>query len=118
MLLPLDISAYDQLIILPDGPVNDVPFEALIYQDQYLMRSHVVSYASHLVFVNGANSAIAPQNRPEQTPFLAFSPTYAEKPIPQGLVLRGREILPMRLFYTMVLGLVVGAAVSWLTEYF
>ncbi len=92
VLLPLDISAYDQLIILPDGPVNDVPFEALIYQDQYLMRSHVVSYASHLVFVNGAKSALAPQNRPDHTPFLAFSPTYAEKPIPPGLVLRSLDV--------------------------
>lgn len=38
--------------------------------------------------------------------------------IPDGLMLRGRAIVGIRLFYAMLVGLFVGALISWLTEYF
>ena len=38
--------------------------------------------------------------------------------IPEDLKLRGHSIEGMSLFYAMLLGLLVGALVSWLTEYF
>jgi CHAT domain-containing protein len=54
-LLPLDISSYPELIIIPDGPLSYLPFEVLLsqsppeealYRDYpYLLKSHSIAYA-------------------------------------------------------------------------
>ena len=38
--------------------------------------------------------------------------------VPQGIILRGKVILTHNLYFTMVIGLCIGAFISWLTEYF
>ncbi|MEO0725025.1 MAG: CHAT domain-containing protein [Bacteroidota bacterium] len=50
-LLPEEIENYSELFIIPCRELANLPFHALHYQSTYLIRTHAVSYAPHIVFL-------------------------------------------------------------------
>ncbi len=51
-LLPFQIDTFENVVILPDDLLHFLPFETLINDSgNYLIQSHNLSYANHLVFV-------------------------------------------------------------------
>jgi tetratricopeptide (TPR) repeat protein len=75
-LLPIDITDFRQLIIIPDGALHDVPFEMLSCKGAFLVESHTISYATHLVFVN--QQLLNPAEPHRNSQLMAFAPTYGE----------------------------------------
>ncbi|TXE12752.1 CHAT domain-containing protein [Seonamhaeicola algicola] len=57
LLKPTNSNAYTSLIVLPDGVLNNFPFETLVDEGEYLVNNKVVSYASHLVFLEQASKS-------------------------------------------------------------
>ncbi len=72
MLLPMKLSLFQQLIIIPDDMLYDVPFELLMDSSQYLIESHTISYSTHLVFVHNQLN----KNQEGGSGFMAFAPDY------------------------------------------
>lgn len=73
-IIPLDVAAYHHLIIIPDGELHDIPFELLQEASTYLIETHSISYATHLVFIMNQRAREATLGTDLQ--FLAFSPAY------------------------------------------
>ncbi len=46
-LLPKEIAAFEELFIVPCQDLANLPFHALHYQSDYLIKSHAQSYATH-----------------------------------------------------------------------
>ena len=84
--IPLDISAYQHLVILPDAHLYDLPFEILQKSNQYLIQQHAISYATHLVFVGEREVGFDFWNG--NPLFLAFSPDY--RPAGNSLAMRNQ----------------------------
>ncbi|RME98713.1 MAG: CHAT domain-containing protein, partial [Bacteroidetes bacterium] len=55
-LLPQAIDNYQELIIVPGASLANLPFQALSHRGDYLLSTHTISYAPHLIFI-GAGSA-------------------------------------------------------------
>lgn len=55
-LLPQEIAHYKEIFIVPCRELANLPFHALIHQSDYLIQSHAVSYAPHLVFLGPFHS--------------------------------------------------------------
>jgi CHAT domain-containing protein len=51
ILLPSSISNYKKISVVADKPINQLPFETLIYKNKYLVESISISYSSHLRFI-------------------------------------------------------------------
>lgn len=87
-----------RIILLPDGPLQDIPFEVLLTQDElqdwssapYLLRKHSLAYLPALRWLT--------QEAPEEHPsgeFVALAATYPEPHVPQlteQLALRSGEV--------------------------
>jgi CHAT domain-containing protein len=74
-LIPIQRAAYHELIIIPDGVLHDLPFEVLKDKSSYLIETHTISYATHLVFVR---NQLPKRSSEAGIPHLmAFSPSYA-----------------------------------------
>lgn len=71
-ILPFNIQNFEHLIIIPDDILHHLPFETLVTKDDnYLVGSKTISYASYLVFVNSQNPA-----KKQFDKIQVFSPTY------------------------------------------
>lgn len=88
-LLPLDVSPYENMIIVPDGILHQLPFETLRENHQYLISNFNISYAPFLVFING----IQKKRKAEtiENDLMVFAPAYVEEPSNQTVVTRNGE---------------------------
>ena len=80
------------LVIVPDGPLSTVPFDALLVRDvgpnekgsrelPYLLRDHAVSYAySATLLLQG----VGRKKEPAPNEYVAFAPVFAEGSPPSG----------------------------------
>ncbi len=50
ILIPESVSNYSKLTIIPDRSIYFLPFETLIFKNNYLLKSHAIRYSSHLRF--------------------------------------------------------------------
>jgi CHAT domain-containing protein len=75
-LLPVSIDSVAQLVIIPDGPLNGLPFEILPHGDKMLIEHASISYRSGF-----------------RTPYISkargwdwqgFAPAYTQKPLPHN----------------------------------
>ena len=84
-LIPIDISNYKNLIIIPDKTLCSLPFETLKTSDnQYLIEKYSISYAAHLVFVHQPISTTINKNG-----LMVFTPKYTENFSRNRLATRG-----------------------------
>ena len=83
----LDLTTYDRLLIVPDGPVAGVPFEAIpaTTTSSLLLDDKVISYLPYLLFATLTRTE-APTGR-----LHAFSPHYDLLPPAGDLALRDGE---------------------------
>nr|WP_143404140.1 CHAT domain-containing protein [Gaetbulibacter sp. 4G1] len=52
-LIPINVSNYNSIIVIPDGILHHLPFETLTTKSgNFLVEDYSVSYAPHLVFIN------------------------------------------------------------------
>lgn len=51
ILLPKNISDFNKITIIADKPINQLPFETLIFNNKYLIESKSIRYSSHLRFI-------------------------------------------------------------------
>ncbi len=75
LLLPKSAFNFESLIVVPDTPIYNLPFETLIYNSDYLIKEKAIHYSSHLRFVRIADS-VKKQAQPKST---IFAPEYASK---------------------------------------
>ncbi len=71
-LLPLEIKKYKFLTFIANGTISNLPFETLITENKYLVFSHSISYAPHLIFFQ--NREMNSEN--QRNEFVVFSPSY------------------------------------------
>ncbi|WP_408048480.1 CHAT domain-containing protein [Tenacibaculum halocynthiae] len=71
-LFPFNLNNYNNIIIIPDGILYHLPFESLlINEEEYLIKNHVVSYASDLIFTKTKDF-----NFHKENDLQLFLPTY------------------------------------------
>lgn len=75
LLLPESAFDFESLIIVPDTPIYNLPFETLSYNSDYLIKEKAIHYSSHLRFVRIPDSANT-QAEPKST---IFAPEYASE---------------------------------------
>ncbi len=75
-LIPLDISDYQQLIIIPTESIHHIPFGILWNQEGILLEQHAIQYASHLNFIYPPSTL-----RSTRTRKLFFAPEYHSEAI-------------------------------------
>ena len=51
LLIPDEALQYQKLIIIPDALIYQLPFETLVHNDEFLVKSKTIRYSSHLRFV-------------------------------------------------------------------
>ena len=63
-----------KLIVIPDGLLNQVPYESLVHNDRYLIEDYQISYlpSANLVELLREPSAKSDSNRKDQLDLLAF----------------------------------------------
>jgi CHAT domain-containing protein len=71
LLVPTKALGYNAIIIIPDTPIYNLPFETLTYNNQYLIEEKVIHYSSHLRFLFFEDENIA-----EDTKVTIFAPDY------------------------------------------
>lgn len=76
LLLPNEIADYSELFIVPCQELANLPFHALSYKADFLIKSHAVSYAPHLVFLQ---KSLTPQIERESRMRLVLAPQESGK---------------------------------------
>lgn len=74
LLIPQKALDYKSLIIIPDIPIYDLPFETLMNNSDYLIKEKTIHYSSHLRFVHVEGFG----NRQSPPKTTIFAPTYSE----------------------------------------
>ncbi|MBI3654392.1 MAG: CHAT domain-containing protein [Acidobacteria bacterium] len=105
--LSLQLETGKPLLIVPDGLLHYLPFEALMQNGHYLIEDHEISYApsaSMLVLLQESTSRIASRDRLEllavgDVVFEANATTSDGKEAPHGLSKRARQMLAARDFH-------------------
>jgi CHAT domain-containing protein len=72
LLIPKNALEFESLIIIPDNTIYNLPFEALWYNDDYLIKEKAIHYSSHLRFAYTDKVA----EEPENTKATIFAPNY------------------------------------------
>ncbi|MEO0469542.1 MAG: CHAT domain-containing protein [Bacteroidota bacterium] len=97
LLAPVEKKLSARLLIIPDGQLGYIPFDALLKQQphtkvfradyDFLIRSHTICYAY------SARSLVETKSRvnSQQNGMLAIAPTYKDLPIPASRRLRTRD---------------------------
>lgn len=75
LLLPESAFNFESLIVVPDTPIYNLPFETLSYNSDYLIKEKAIHYSSHLRFVRITDS-VKKQSEPKST---IFAPEYASE---------------------------------------
>jgi CHAT domain-containing protein len=73
-IIPTNIDSLSNLIIIPDGVLNGVPFETLLYQGKPLVQQATISYRSGFRFPFVARS--------KGWKWHGFAPVYTQDPLP------------------------------------
>jgi CHAT domain-containing protein len=76
ILIPKSVSNYSKLTIIPDRSIYFLPFETLIFKNNYLLKSHSIRYSSHLRFTFFNENSV---NKDDKTKATIFAPEYASK---------------------------------------
>ncbi len=100
LLAPFQNLLHKHIIIVPDGVLHYLPFDALLTappsrptdfgHHAYLIRSHVVSYQNTASIYLQSQKAMQPNKQPK---VLTVAPTFGETSRPGMLVLNGRSAL-------------------------
>ncbi len=72
LLLPVEVKKYKNLTFIANGTISNLPFETLITENKYLVFSHSISYAPHLIFFQNHKD----HSENQRNEFVVFSPSY------------------------------------------
>jgi CHAT domain-containing protein len=75
LLLPESAFNFESIIVVPDTPIYNLPFETLSYNSDYLIKEKAIHYSSHLRFVRIPDSA----NKQAEPKSTIFAPEYASE---------------------------------------
>ncbi len=78
-LLPLKMKNYGKLTFIANGTISNLPFETLVNENEYLVFSHSISYAPHLIFLQSGGHEKSSEN--QRNELVVFSPSYNDGPL-------------------------------------
>lgn len=78
LLIPEDIIApYENLLVIPDGLISEISFDALLYQNDLLIRRKKVRYAQSATILSYQNKLALSLKNPRQ--ILGLTPGFTQK---------------------------------------
>jgi len=76
ILIPESAFEYSKLTVIPDKSIYYLPFETLVFKNDYLLKSYAIRYSSHLRFAFFKENLAG---KKEETKATIFAPEYASK---------------------------------------
>ncbi|MEM6517584.1 MAG: CHAT domain-containing protein, partial [Bacteroidota bacterium] len=77
LLIPDMVNNYNAIIIIPDAPIYNLPFETLTYNSDFLIKEKTIHYSSHLRFIHGLNL----EKKRKDTETTIFAPSYPKEKV-------------------------------------
>jgi CHAT domain-containing protein len=79
-IIPEDVNNYDQIVIVPDAFLNNLPFEALITgRGNYLIEEKAVLYTPYLALLQNDALLESPSQSSKDARITIFTPAYDEE---------------------------------------